>query len=1231
MRTTSHLRLAAVLVGLLGACSVDNLTFRDIDSGPGGDDVDATPTENVSFDIDTLELEISEGDNKTFKIKLHETPRGDIHIVLASKNTGVATVSPAFLDFTPANAGTLRTVTVTSVRDPNAADETTKISITYGSVESTVSVEVNDTDTLGISATPSQSVSVVENDDEGSVVNVQLTAQPQPSAPVTVKVATGNDAVATASPAELVFTSANWNVDQPVTVVGSNDENLDPNQTTLDLSAGDDVEAVHVGIDVVDDDVMNIAATGSLSLTEAAGNSHKGTIEVYLTKQPDQDFVVAVTSLDPLAATVNAATLTFTPQNYNVPQLVEVTAAADADTRNEELQVKLAHGATEASTTVSVVDDDQQLIVVDTTAATIPEGGTKAVKVHLAFEPDQNVVVSLTSDTPTAATVTPVDGLTFTPGDYNADKTFTIKAEQDVDVDDATASVAVTSPSLATKTVAVTVDDDDVQHFLTDLNNNTIALNEGTPSTFSVSLAYKPSSNVSVTVASTDTGAVTVAPSPLTFTPANYAVPQAVTITPVQDPDTLPESVTVNLTSTGITTLPVTAGVTDDDQQTLVVVGSSVTMNESATATFTVALQFQPAANVTVGLVSNGTGVATVSPSSLTFTSANFAMPQTVTVTGVDDVNVVPDSTTITVSSSGVTPKTVNVTVNDLDDQGIVINASSLTVTEGSTGQIKAHLLFQPAGTVTVAVASANDTIASVSPASLSFGPGNYATDQTVTVTGKQDVDTNNGSVDVTFSSSGLPSKVNHVTVNDDDVQTIIVTQSAISMTEGNTKTFGVHLSSQPAGNITVSIGTSDSGAATTDPTSLTFSPGNYEDDQTVTVTAEDDVDLAAENVTLTLGSVSFPNTTPVTVAIAEDDVQAIVVSTTEIDISETATANLQVNLAFKPAGNVIVNVVSGNGNIATTSTQTLTFTSANYATQQTVQITGFHDSNLALDSTTVTVSSGGLPNKVVSVDVADIDVQAIITNTSALSVNENSTGSFTVKLDKLPSANVTVTLTTTATTLGSISPTSLTFTPANFGTAQTVTVTPTADNNNVGGSFTATASVTGVPSKDVVVTINDTTTFAPFGFRTFFDTATAALGTTTALAYKVSFTGASATLDSLGIVQKSAGGTFRLAVYTDNGGVPGSLIVGTAFQSGVANENTIDVADTVLSAGTYWIALGVTAGSSLGKSSDTDTVIRCSKGLTSIAPWPTDWNGDPNGTCGPQPKLNVFGVLFRQ
>ena len=78
---------------------------------------------------------------------------------------------------------------------------------------------------------------------------------------------------------------------------------------------------------------------------------------------------------------------------------------------------------------------------------------------------------------------------------------------------------------------------------------------------------------------------------------------------------------------------------TDNDAAGITVTPTTglTTTEAGGTATFTVVLNSQPTADVTIGLSSSDTTEGTVAPASLTFTAANWNVAQTVTVTGVDD------------------------------------------------------------------------------------------------------------------------------------------------------------------------------------------------------------------------------------------------------------------------------------------------------------------------------------------------------------------------------------------------------------------------------------------------------------------------------------------------------------------------------------------------------------------------------------------------------------------
>jgi hypothetical protein len=78
----------------------------------------------------------------------------------------------------------------------------------------------------------------------------------------------------------------------------------------------------------------------------------------------------------------------------------------------------------------------------------------------------------------------------------------------------------------------------------------------------------------------------------------------------------------------------------DNDLPNLVVSPATVSVVESKTNTFTVALKTQPTADVTVTVdSSNPTQGGTVSPTTLTFTSGNWNVPQPVSVVGINDLN----------------------------------------------------------------------------------------------------------------------------------------------------------------------------------------------------------------------------------------------------------------------------------------------------------------------------------------------------------------------------------------------------------------------------------------------------------------------------------------------------------------------------------------------------------------------------------------------------------------
>jgi endoglucanase len=156
---------------------------------------------------------------------------------------------------------------------------------------------------------------------------------------------------------------------------------------------------------------------------------------------------------------------------------------------------------------------------------------------------------------------------------------------------------------------------------------------------------------------------------------------------------------------------------------------------------------------------------------------------------------------------------------------------------------------------------------------------------------------------------------------------------------------------------------------------------------------------------------------------------------------------------------------------------QTLTFTATGLPAGLSISSSGLISgtpTTAGTSSVTVTArdGTGASGSATFTWTVTAAATQSIKTSATSLSVNQSSSGTVGVSLAIAPSSNVTVTTTRTSGNTGlSVSAGgTLTFTPANFATAQNVTFAADAAST---GSATFTLSATGIPSVTVTVTEN--------------------------------------------------------------------------------------------------------------------------------------------------------------
>jgi len=401
------------------------------------------------------------------------------------------------------------------------------------------------------------------------------------------------------------------------------------------------------------------------------------------------------------------------------------------------------------------------------------------------------------------------------------------------------------------------------------------------------------------------------------------------------------------------------------------------TTEAGGTATFTVNLKTQPTANVSISLSSSDTTEGTVSPAYLLFSSSNWSTAQTVTVTGVNDTSVEGNkgytvllgvASSSDSNNSGLDPSDVSVTNTDDETAGYTISSISDNTTEsGGSTIFTVKLNSQPSSDVTISVSSSDTTEGTVSISSITFTSSNWSTTQSVIITGVDDsLDDGNQNYTILLGAASSsdsnynsldPSDVSITNNNDDTAGFTISSISGVTTEYGGTSTFTIKLNSQPTDSVTLTVSSSDTTEGTVSTASLTFTTTNWGTTQTVTVTGVNDATVDGnQSYTVILGAASSSDTkynaldpADVSVSNTDDETAGITVSSISGNTTESGeTATFTVKLTSQPSANVTIAVSSSDTTEGTVSTFSLTFTSSNWSTAQTITVTGIDD-NLAL------------------------------------------------------------------------------------------------------------------------------------------------------------------------------------------------------------------------------------------------------------------------------------------
>ena len=384
-------------------------------------------------------------------------------------------------------------------------------------------------------------------------------------------------------------------------------------------------------------------------------------------------------------------------------------------------------------------------------------------------------------------------------------------------------------------------------------------------------------------------------------------------------------------------------------------------VTEGGTGTYAVVLDAAPASDSVTVTVTAGVGVST-DVSELVFTTTDWGLPQTVTVTGVHDRDTADGSATIT--------HAVDAASSDDDYDPVTISSVSVTVTDDdATPNLAATGTPTIGGTLKVGETLSVDTTGIADDEGLGvftyqwFAGGveiDGATSATYPLTAAEEGE--RITVQVSFiDGAGLHEALTSAAtaaVAPADAAGVTLDPATLTVAEGATGEYTVVLNAEPSADVTVTV--SSGAGVTTDVDELVFTSRNWSTAQTVTVSAAEDDDALNADVTIThaikAGSATeylAVSVGDVTVSVVDDDTAAVTVTPAHLGIVEGHTGTYTVVLDAQPAADVTVTVTAGTG--VTVDASQLTFTAGDWDEPQEVMVSTAEDGDTA--GATVTIS----------------------------------------------------------------------------------------------------------------------------------------------------------------------------------------------------------------------------------------------------------------------------------
>ena len=1030
----------------------------------------------------TYPMLLEESGVSTFSVVLDDQPSGNVVYNPISTNTAQMTVLPATMTFTPANWNITQVGTITAVNDLIAdGDQTVTLRIQLDTVASddcfsttaNYGITILDDEIAGYLLSPVNGT-LTEGSTQTASVDIVLTAAPLTD--IVIDLQSSDLTEATLATASVTFTPLNWNTAQTV-LLNAVDEFLVDGIQSVSITASinpvsdpafTSLAPQTVNLDVQDNDIpgFSLSALAGI-LTEAS--SQTASLTIVLDAQPTTDVTISVTVSPTDEVTVSAASFTFTNANWNLPQTLSLSSVDDFlidGTVNSDLIFSVFSGSdasftSVASQTLSIPNLDNEIAgfsLSSLNGGNLLEGSSALVSFTLVLDaqPDMSdfVILEIASlDSTEASVIATTTSLVFTNANWNIPQMVLLESVDDIILDGTTTtsitvSVSSFSPPngfsvLDPQSIQLQTMDNDIAGFtLTPVAENLTEVVSPT-TTFTVVLTVEPLTNVSLDFSSNDLGEVVVdGLASLVFSPANWNVPQLVSLASVDDfiidgTQLVSISASINASSDagflGLSSQVVSVTNADNDTTEIIVIPiDNLTSESGDTGSFSVQLSSMPSSDVLMDIRSTDLSEATTNVSSLVFTMANWNIPQNVVITGVDDFPPVSDgSQVVTIVTENIRSQDINynaltnnavadvlITNQDNDAPGIVVsllNNNYRTTEFGSTITVQFELLAQPAngGSVTIPLALSGEideismTATSVVITSQNW---NQPMRNQIVLTGLDDnfIDGTRPVLLVTGDPSSSDPSYGNLTASsiaditlynlDDDIPGFSLSALAGILTEASSQTASltIVLDAQPTTDVTISVTVSPTDEVTVSAASFTFTNANWNLPQTLSLSSVDDFLIDGTVNSDLIFSVfsgsdaSFTSVASQTLSIPNLDNEIAGFSLSSLNggnLLEGSSALVSFTLVLDAQPDmsdfVILEIASLDSTEASViaTTTSLVFTNANWNIPQMVLLESVDD--IILDGTTTTsitvsVSSFSPPNGFSVLDPQSIQLQTM-------------------------------------------------------------------------------------------------------------------------------------------------------------------------------------------------------------------------------------------------------------